>query len=116
LKNFLKNLFKKISPNIGKKIGKGLVTYYNIGGVWGDAINWTKYGDRTQVVGWKDRIPRNGDVLRAWATDATSENKKIALYQFINVKPMRDPVDGFFADTVYLGISDDQYTIKKENQ
>ena len=78
---------------------KGAVTY-STGGGWGDRIQWMTFP--TGIVGWKDRLPNDGDYL-------TCEMKsgRVGVFQMKNVKPCGDPRDMFFADTEALGYVDE---------
>ena len=72
---------------------------YEIGGGWGNAINWfpdnqfnEPFGpDKTfRVIGWKPRIPRVGDTIKG------EFEKSWIWFEFVEVERCGDPRDMFF--------------------
>lgn len=97
---FFNNLFNK-PPKISKR--KDAITY-QIGGGWGNAINWVDKkefdGKRSifSVVGWKTPKPRVGDLLTC-----PMKSGKIARFIFKEIENTQDPPDMFFADVGFVG-------------
>ncbi len=68
---------------------------YQVGGGWGDSINISSYeGKNLCVHGWKQDLPRVGDLLFCEFT------KEFRNYIFTNVRPFADPPDMFSADLI----------------
>lgn len=96
----MKSLIKKIfKPNPIKRFNKGIGERYNIGGGWGDRIEWCKKDH--SIAGWKSRIPVEGD----WLLTEMQSGRE-GLYQIKNVKPCKDPRDMFFADVEFVGYNE----------
>lgn len=76
-------------------------TWYEIGGAWGDAIQWVRY-DTGRVAGWKLRKPLVDDLL---AVPMQSGNE--AVFRFVKVDPCLEPKDMFFGTVKLLGYSKD---------
>lgn len=78
---------------------------YLAGGGWGNRIDFVTQpavidhiGHKIRFVGWKDRIPDEGDVLLA-----DMESGNTARFVFTLIEPCYDPRDMFFADGVFIG-------------
>ena len=72
---------------------------YNIGGGWGDRVQWVNWDSR-RIVGWKQKRPRKGDILIS-----PMESGKTAQFRFMEIEYLPDPPDMFFAtveDAGYL--------------
>lgn len=85
---------------------------YEIGGVWGAAINWWRFApekDTFKVVGWLYRIPMVGDELRS-----VMKSGRTARFVFVSVEPQRDPPDMFFAEVRPLGYLEEPRTSNGE--
>ena len=77
------------------------VADFNIGGGWGDAINWSsteqfnKYPLVSKSIfnchGWKSIMPKVGQTLKAEFT------KSWMIFEFVEVNQCKDPLDMFFA-------------------
>lgn len=67
---------------------------YEIGGGWGDAINWFDW-KQLKVVGWKTPRPKEGDELRS-----KMQSGGTVRFVLVNIKYERDPADMFFAQAV----------------
>jgi hypothetical protein len=70
---------------------------YNIGGGWGDAIRFTDESYK-EVVGWKSRRPKAGDVLLV-----PMQSGKTGRFKFTSIEYCRDPKDMFFAEIDFIG-------------
>ena len=75
---------------------------FTIGGGWGDRIQWndesifSNLTDKTKfhLTGWKEQIPKEGDILRGDFVKST------IWFKFKSVDRQRDPSDMFFAEVV----------------
>lgn len=61
---------------------------YKIGGKNGDKILW--FG-KDQVVGWKQTIPRQNDLI-----EGPSEFGRSAIFEFIDIQPVDNQTNMFF--------------------
>lgn len=71
---------------------------YDIGGHWGDAINWFPSYESMRVVGWKEWPPTKGDRLRV-----PMRSGKTLVCEFTSVERRYDVPDMFFASVKPLG-------------
>ena len=76
------------------------------GGNWGDRIElrgeWPKTtDDKLQVAGWKNPMPKEGDILLI-----PMQSGKTLKCKFIEVRPCGDPADMFFADVEPIRYTD----------
>ena len=74
---------------------------FNIGGGWGNRIEWFSWGKR-KVNGWKTPMPVVGDILHS-----PMASSKIGVFKFISVEPCGNPSDMFFATLEDIGYTDD---------
>ncbi len=89
----VKNIFGQDSLKRFKS-GKGF--RYEIGGGWGDRIEWCEVDRR--IAGWKRRIPCEGDWLISKMISG-----KTGVYLIKNITRTKDPRDMFFAETEFIG-------------
>lgn len=82
--------------------------YYEIGGGWGNAINWQRYPDL--VVGWQGVSPEVGDILFC-----KLKSGKRGVWRFKRIERQYDPPDMFFADVEPLGY-EGEVAIPKEKR
>jgi len=74
---------------------------YEIGGGWGDSVQWRSYETR-KVVGWKRRRPYKGDRLKA-----DMQSGRVRVFEFTEVEYQFDPPDMFFGYVRDLGYEDE---------
>jgi len=96
----LKLFLRKARKNY--KTGKGKI--YEMGGGWGNAINWTSDYSTPwgSVVGWKSRKPKVGDYIFL-----PMKSGRVLVTVFTEVRYCNDPNDMFFGTIVELAYSDE---------
>lgn len=70
---------------------------FQMGGGWGDAINWMDTKSR-RVVGWKTPKPQKGDFLKS-----PMKSGKVGIFKFGAIEHCGDPHDMFFANVKDVG-------------
>ena len=82
---------------------------YEVGGGWGNAIEWMDYKQQPveTIVGWKSRIPHNGDLLVC-----KMQSGKVGVWALEEVDPQDDPRDMFFAKARAIGYADEDHPKK----
>jgi hypothetical protein len=94
MKNLFKQLFRK-KPNYPQDFRDMKGKIFEIGGGWGNSIQWSSFGKETQgtrVHGWKTPRPNVGDWL---VSDMRSGGKGV--FRFMEMDYKNDPRDMFFA-------------------
>lgn len=80
---------------------RGDARRYEIGGAWGNSVQWFDVAKRS-VVGWKEPRPRVGDILKS-----PMKSGRIALFVFTEVYYKHDPPDMFFGTVEHLTNEED---------
>lgn len=76
---------------------KDPVAVYEIGGFWGDRIQWQNV-EKRQVVGWKRRRPNEYDLLMC-----EMQSGKTGVFTFVDVEYLNNPPDMFFGKVLLIG-------------
>jgi hypothetical protein len=71
---------------------------YQVGGGWGDRIEWLDKATLTRIAGWKTVKPQEGDVLTC-----EMQSGKTAVWLIQTVEHCGNPRDMFFADVLLVG-------------
>jgi hypothetical protein len=94
MRKLFKQLFRK-EPDYPQDFRDKKGKIFEIGGGWGNSIQWSSFGtgaQGTKVHGWKSRRPEVGDWL---VSDMQSGEKGV--FRFMEMDYKTDPRDMFFA-------------------
>ncbi len=80
---------------------------YEYGGGWGDCIQFSGDYKGMRIVGWKSRVPKEGDLLKV-----PMQSGKSGIFRIVNVDRKMDPRDMFFADIENIGYEDESKVLK----